>query len=301
MYVGSTQDGNTMRRHRGHLKENKSIGPWLRSFTVPPLPTEIRKFKFIHISRLFACENHFMRVLSTRREQGGLNWVPAGPVDHAAMGRAAHVEKDSEGKSIQARHAGKAAHATAEAKERHRSATREALWRPEVRENYLKSLETRDLTNAKLAAGRPEVRERNRETQNRPDVVAKKSEAISASWTEERRQEWTERTTGSGNPMYGKKFSEESLQRLRESHQASWTDERRAEASKQFSGEGNPRFGSTLSDETKKKIGDARRGKKWSEERRRKCKESKCNAQYYTLSDEAAAVFIDAFLDEGGK
>lgn len=89
MYVGSTQDGNTMRRHRHHLKGNKGLfEPWLKSFeNLIPIPREITKIQYHEVSEIYTLENFYMVKYQTREKFGGLNRVPAGPVDHVAIGR----------------------------------------------------------------------------------------------------------------------------------------------------------------------------------------------------------------------
>ncbi len=91
------------------MKEKKSIGPWLRSFEMPPVPTEIRKLNYATVKQLHACENHFMKVLGTLRQ---LNQRLAIGGPGAAKGNEAcrrggreacaiiHREKNAEGKSI---------------------------------------------------------------------------------------------------------------------------------------------------------------------------------------------------------
>lgn len=94
MYVGSTQDGNTMRRHREHVKEKRSIGPWLRSFCEPPIPTEICKHEYFNIEDLFNLENKFMHIFKTRKKHGGLNVAVAGQLpaqDKDQIIKAAHM------------------------------------------------------------------------------------------------------------------------------------------------------------------------------------------------------------------
>lgn len=87
MYVGSTQDGDTVRRHREHLKEKKSIGPWLRSFALAPEPKEITRLIFDDVSMLFWWEDHFIETLETNVAFGGLNQTRAQGPDHAAIGK----------------------------------------------------------------------------------------------------------------------------------------------------------------------------------------------------------------------
>lgn len=58
------------------------------------------------------------------------------------------------------------------------------------------------------------------------------------SWTKERKEEYSERLSGSGNPMYGKPLSEETKQKLSEA----------------LSGEKNPFYGMHHSKETKDRL-----------------------------------------------
>lgn len=88
VYVGSTRDGNTMRRHAVHLREKTSIGPWLRSFSDPPIPYEIEKPKYDTAAVLLQREAHFQKELCTLRSQGGLNKILAWPApDHSVIGK----------------------------------------------------------------------------------------------------------------------------------------------------------------------------------------------------------------------
>lgn len=73
----------------------------------------------------------------------------------------------------------------------------------------------------------------------------KLSDAISASWTEERKAKWAIRVSGENNPMYGHKHSEEYRNRC----------------SERYSGEGNPMSGKTHSDESRRKISENTKGR----------------------------------------
>ena len=66
------------------------------------------------------------------------------------------------------------------------------------------------------------------------------------SWTEERRQEYSKRFSGEGNPMYGKVTSEETKEKLREA----------------LSGEKNPFYGKHHKEETKYKLSQSQNNNK---------------------------------------
>ena len=88
MYVGSTRDGNTMRRHAVHLREKGSIGPWLRAFANPPTPCEIEKVEYAVAEELLQRETQLQGELCTLRSQGGLNKILAWPApDHSVIGK----------------------------------------------------------------------------------------------------------------------------------------------------------------------------------------------------------------------
>ncbi len=68
--------------------------------------------------------------------------------------------------------------------------------------------------------------------------------------SEQHRENIRKATIGEGNPMYGKKHSEESIQAMRD-------------AASQRIGDKNHRYGKTLSEETKKLISESKAGKNW--------------------------------------
>jgi hypothetical protein len=90
VYVGSTQDGNTLRRHREHLKTNGALGRWLHWYGAgeTPVPREVERIEYESVDDLLRREAYWQEELGTMRVQGGLNKVPAWPFpDHAAIGR----------------------------------------------------------------------------------------------------------------------------------------------------------------------------------------------------------------------
>jgi hypothetical protein len=79
----------------------------------------------------------------------------------------------------------------------------------------------------------------------------------------------------------GKEASEESRQRMSESHKKRWTDEMRQEWSEKFSGENNPNYGKHWSEEAKAVLreklsgeNNPNYGKHWSEETKQKMSDS---------------------------
>lgn len=77
-----------MRRHAVHVREKTSIGPWLRSFEVVPIPFEIERTKYETAAELLQREADFQTKMKTLRSQGGLNKVLAWPSpDHSAIGK----------------------------------------------------------------------------------------------------------------------------------------------------------------------------------------------------------------------
>lgn len=93
VYVGSTQDGNTLRRHKQHLKSKKDLGNFLRWYLPDrvPLPREIERVEYESVEELLKRETYWQEKLGTMRAQGGFNKVPAWPgPDYAAIGKHAH-------------------------------------------------------------------------------------------------------------------------------------------------------------------------------------------------------------------
>ena len=81
-------------------------------------------------------------------------------------------------------------------------------------------------------------------------------------YSEESRSKNSVSTRGEKNPMYGKRFSEETRAKIGAAHRGKIvSDETRAKLSVAFSGEKNPMYGKTLSEETRAKISAALCGK----------------------------------------
>ena len=59
-------------------------------------------------------------------------------------------------------------------------------------------------------------------SKHHPDTIVKMSESIKKVWTEEKRKEMSERFKGVNNHSYGKKTSEETKEKLRNSHKNYW-------------------------------------------------------------------------------
>lgn len=110
-----------------------------------------------------------------------------------------------------------------------------------------------------------------RKTLEKPEVklrmsASQKNRRLNNPVSEETRKKLREKNLGENNPMYGKHLSEETRQRMSESHKLLWTDERRKEYSLKFSGENNHNYGKQLSEEHRNNISKARIGIKQSEE-----------------------------------
>jgi hypothetical protein len=113
VYVGSTQDGDTMRRHREHLREKKSVGPWLRWYEPEetPRPRNIELVEYENVSELLKRETFWQEKLGTFRAQGGLNKVPAWPAaDKSIIGKIGAANQSIEDKSKAGKIGGKVTH-----------------------------------------------------------------------------------------------------------------------------------------------------------------------------------------------
>ncbi len=80
---------------------------------------------------------------------------------------------------------------------------------------------------------------------------------------------------GKDHPMYGKKHTEETLDKLRKASTKLWENEEyRNKVTESLSGENNPNYGKSMSEEQKKKLSEAHKGKTHSEETKKKMSES---------------------------
>lgn len=110
-----------------------------------------------------------------------------------------------------------------------------------------------------------------RNTLEKPEIRLKMSESqknrrLSNPVSEDTRKKLRDANLGEKNPMYGKHPSEETKQRMSDSHKLLWTDERRKEYSLKLSGENAPWFGKKIPKECRDKMSKAHTGIKQSEE-----------------------------------
>ena len=102
------------------------------------------------------------------------------------------------------------------------------------------------------------------------DTKRKISESVKKSWTDERREEYSQRCSGENNPNYGKPLSEETRKKISMSLLGrTLSEEARRKLDKnrpKFSGENHPMYGKHHTKETKKKMSESHKGKTFSEE-----------------------------------
>lgn len=99
------------------------------------------------------------------------------------------------------------------------------------------------------------TKEEHREIHGCSEETRKKiSRSIRRYWTTEKRAEWSNKMSGSGNNFYGKHHSKETLEKI--------------------SGENNGMYGRHLSEEARKAISEANKNKVVSEETRKKLSEA---------------------------
>ena len=81
--------------------------------------------------------------------------------------------------------------------------------------------------------------------------------------------------SGTNNPFYGRKHSEETKKKISEAHKGKkLSEEHRKKLSEAVKGTNNPNYGKKLSEEHRKKLSEAHKGKKLSEEHRKKIGEA---------------------------
>jgi hypothetical protein len=92
--------------------------------------------------------------------------------------------------------------------------------------------------------------------------------------SEETKKKLSEMRKGENHPLYGKKHSSESIQKMKETH-SNRSEETLKKMSAAKSGEKHPLHGKKHSEETKKKISEGNKKPKHTEESRRKISESR--------------------------
>ena len=96
-----------------------------------------------------------------------------------------------------------------------------------------------------------------------------------AHWTDERKLSRSTRMSGSQNPMYGKKHSEEAKLKVSEANTGNtWSEERKLKYGQEHTGENNTFYGKTHTKETREKLSEFAKNRFEDEAEREKIRKS---------------------------
>ena len=105
--------------------------------------------------------------------------------------------------------------------------------------------------------------------------------------------------SGENHPMFGKKHTEETKQKMSEAHKGKkHTEETKQKMSDSHKGENSPMYGKKHSEEVKQKMSEAHKGKKLSEETKQKMSEAKAK---YTLWDTKKSIYYKKNMFQNGN